>query len=84
MQCAAPAKPEHIVAATALGSDTTSQASGEFGTKITQLVTKVKTLVEDGDRVLIFVQFSDLKDTVAEALECNGVRTLQVCLQQTL
>jgi len=77
-KCAAPAKPEHIVAATALGSDTTNQASGEFGTKITQLVTKVKTLVEEGDRVLIFVQFADLKDTVAEALECNGVRTLQV------
>jgi SNF2 family DNA or RNA helicase len=41
-------------------------------------MTQVQKLVSDGDRVIVFVQFDDLKRKVAEALLDSGVKTLQV------
>lgn len=61
------------------GGDGNSKGEGSvYGAKLTAIVKNVKSIVKDGDRVILFVQFQDLKDIVAEALESNGVKTLQV------
>ena len=66
-----------LVPASALGADKES-ATGEYGAKLTAVVKKVKSLVKQGDRVIVFVQFLDLKKQVAAALENHGVKTLLV------
>ena len=72
----------NVVSSKALGADSQSgkkAGGGEFGAKLTKIVENVKGLVtQKGDRVLIFVQFRDLKEKVAQALESHGVKTLQV------
>ena len=35
-------------------------------------------MVDDNDRVIVFIQFQDLKQKVADALHQRGVKTLQV------
>ena len=74
----------NVVTAKALGADNKKEkktGGGEFGAKLTKIVENVKQLVKgNGDRVLIFVQFRDLKEKVAQALESHGVKTLQVTL----
>jgi len=75
--CSAQVKHAHIVPAVALGQDSESK-SETYGAKLTEIVTQVKKLVSDDDRVIVFVQFQDLKDKVAEALSKYGVKTLQV------
>ena len=76
--CKAPVKTSNIVTGKELGCDVQHKAGGMWGAKLTNIVKKVKSLVEDNDRVLVFVQFKDLKAKVAEALEADGVKTLQV------
>merc|ERR1712141_500475 len=66
----------------ALGADNKNNkkaGGGEFGAKLTKIVETVKEIVtKKEERVLIFVQFRDLKEKVAQALESHGVKTLQV------
>jgi hypothetical protein len=76
--CSAQVKPAHVVPSSALRSDGASNSGGKYGAKLTAIVEKVKELLDGDDRVIVFVQFRDLKDKVAEALEDYGVRTLQV------
>ena len=76
--CKAPVKTSNIVTGKELGCNVTHKAGGQWGAKLTTIVKAVKGLVADGDRVLVFVQFKDLKAKVAEALEADGIKTLQV------
>jgi SNF2 family DNA or RNA helicase len=71
-------KRTHIASAAALGVDRSRAAGGKYGAKLTAIVKKVKELVEGQDRVILFVQFDDLKEKVAEALQDSGVKSLQV------
>ena len=72
----------NVVSSKALGADNTNkkkEGGGEFGAKLTKIVENVKEIVtKKEERVLIFVQFKDLKEKVAQALESHGVKTLQV------
>ena len=73
----------NVVSSKALGADNKNNGKkaggGEFGAKLTKIVENVKEIVtKKEERVLIFVQFRDLKEKVAQALESHGVRTLQV------
>ena len=77
--CQAPVRPTNVVSAKDLGVDSKDHShAGKFGAKLTAIVKKVKSLVKDGDRVIVFVQFDDLKKTVKEALELSDVPALQV------
>ncbi|GMI05451.1 hypothetical protein TrVE_jg4580 [Triparma verrucosa] len=76
--CKAPCKSSSIVTGKELGCDEQHKAGGKWGAKLTEIVKSVKKLIDAGDRVLVFVQFKDLKQKVAEALEAKGVKTLQV------
>lgn len=76
--CQVPVKRTHIASAAALGVDRSRAAGGKYGAKLTAIVKKVKELVEGQDRVILFVQFDDLKEKVAEALQDSGVKSLQV------
>ena len=75
--CSAPIKTSHIVAATHLGADGDAN-SGNFGAKLTKIVKHTKELIDGGDRVILFVQFDDLKEKVMQALEEMKVNALQV------
>ena len=72
----------NVVSSKALGADNQNNkkaGGGEFGAKLTKIVENVKEIVtKKEERVLIFVQFKDLKEKVAQALESHGVKTLQV------
>ena len=72
----------NVVSSKALGAEKQNgkrAGGGEFGAKLTKIVENVKELVtKKEERVLIFVQFKDLKEKVAQALESHGVKTLQV------
>ena len=73
----------NVVSSKALGADNKNHGKkaggGEFGAKLTKIVENVKEIVtKKEERVLIFVQFRDLKEKVAQALESHGVKTLQV------
>ena len=73
----------NVVSSKALGADDKNDGKkaggGEFGAKLTKIVENVKEIVTNKEeRVLIFVQFRDLKEKVAQALESHGVKTLQV------
>jgi len=75
--CKAPVKITNIVTAESLGTDNKNEGIGEYGAKFFHIIQKVKSLIKE-DRVIVFVQFSSLKKKVAEVLEKNGVKTLQV------
>merc|ERR1712150_233865 len=80
--CKAMVRSTNVVSSKALGADnknTKKAGGGEFGAKLTKIVENVKEIVtKKEERVLIFVQFKDLKEKVAQALESHGVKTLQV------
>jgi len=76
--CRIPTKTSNIVSGISLGCNLEHKAGGVWGEKLTTICESIKELVDNGDRVLVFVQFKDLKEKVAEALESSGVKTLQV------
>jgi len=75
--CLAPARVSAVVRAGALGTDRDHKGAGEFGTKLARVVECIEGLPQD-DRVLVFVQFPDLMQQVAAALEAAGIKTLQL------
>jgi len=75
--CNAPARLSSVVNASALGAEQSHEAAGEYGTKLAKVVEKIESLPED-DRILVFVQFPDLMQQVADALDASGIKTLQL------
>ena len=79
--CTAPTKVTNVISAKDLGmidQGAGSNHGSRYGAKLTEIVNKVKAIVKDEERCILFVQFQDLKDKIAEALENNGVKSLQV------
>jgi len=76
--CQIPVKRTHIASAVGLGVDREHAAGGKYGAKLSAIVEKVNQLVRDGDRVIVFAQFDDLKEKVEQALLDSGVKSLQV------
>ena len=76
--CQAPVKHSNVVSAVDLGTNQDHVNGGNFGAKLTEIVSNIKHLVGNGDHVIIFIQFHDLKQKVTEALNQPGVKTLQV------
>ena len=72
-QCKAPARPSCVIPVSELGAEL-SGGGGSTGVKLASLIGLVKRLPRD-ERVLVFVQFQDLLDKVAEALKESGVPT---------
>jgi SNF2 family DNA or RNA helicase len=72
--CNAPVRPTHVVRADTLGNESDS---GRFGAKLEVLVGLIKK-VPKTERILVFVQFTDLLDKVFEALEENGLPTARL------
>ncbi|KAJ3211992.1 hypothetical protein HDU67_004137 [Dinochytrium kinnereticum] len=52
--------------------------SGAFGVKLLQLMKILSQVSERGEKALVFVQFTDLMEKVAEALEGEGIGYLQI------
>ena len=75
--CTVAVSSNDIVSAKGLISNQ-KQDGGKWGAKLTMVVQKVKKLVGDGDRVIVFVQFKDLKMKVSEALSAMGVKNVMV------
>ena len=78
--CTVAVSSNDLVAAKGLcgGENGELKDGGKWGAKLTSLVGKVAELVKDGDRVIVFVQFKDLKEKVSEALSVNGVKNVLV------
>jgi len=82
--CTAPTKLANVVSAKDLGAVDQGTSTGgvshgsTYGAKLTVIVDKVKSIVKNDDRCIIFVQFQDLKDKIGEALKNSGVKSLQV------
>ncbi|MBW0476709.1 hypothetical protein O181_016424 [Austropuccinia psidii MF-1] len=74
LACNAPARSTSVIRADSLGHD---EASGRFGIKLERLCHLIKQLKKD-DRVLVFVQFSDLLDKVYDALEARKIGVARV------
>lgn len=74
--CSARVDPAHIVPAANLGSD--NDGVDEEGAKLSAIVRKIKEIIDGEDRIIIFVQFDDLKDKVIEALDRNEIKSVQV------
>lgn len=72
--CGAPARDSSVIRADSLGHD---EASGRFGIKLERMCYLIKQIEKD-DRVLVFVQFSDLLDKVYDALEARGIGVARV------
>lgn len=67
----------HVVSTSKLGLENPDNRA-RFGTKLSQVVEKVKKVTESGDRLIIFCQFDDLKGKIQEALDTSGILSLQV------
>ena len=77
--CQADVSPHHVVRSDRLNLNMPDHESPHgFGRKLTEIIAKVKDIIDEGDRAIVFVQFDDLKESVARALESAQVKTLQV------
>jgi SNF2-related domain len=78
--CCARVSCAHIASADRLGLDNDDSRSGQFGRKLTALVSKVKEIMnnKNDDRMIIFCQFDDLKAKVLEALSASNIKSMEV------
>jgi hypothetical protein len=77
--CQIHVKRTNIASAVALGADQQQAAGGgRYGAKLTSIVDKVKEVVANGDRAIVFSQFDDLKKKIGEALLDSGIKSLEV------
>ncbi|KAI9805360.1 MAG: hypothetical protein M1833_005813 [Piccolia ochrophora] len=73
-QCDAAARFFHIAKASELGEEDSETINGRhYGRKLGEVMTLIKTEIPASDQVLLFVQFDDLMEKVATALEENGI-----------
>lgn len=67
----------HVVSAQNLGLNS-EDSVGKVGSKLSHLVQKTNDIISQGDKLIIFCQFDDLKATVSETLKESGIRSLEV------
>ena len=79
--CSAAARLCSVVTAKQLGAGPGSvkdtEKGGKFGTKLLRIVQKIQS-IPSTERILVFVQFPDLMQKVADALDDAGIKALQV------
>merc|ERR1719447_402111 len=75
--CKAPARTSGVVKAGTLGCDEAHAAGGKFGTKLRQIVERIQDIPKE-DRIIVFVQFSDLMKVVSEALADARIEAVEV------
>ena len=76
--CQASVKVESVVTGEELGCKQDHAAGGMWGAKLTTIVESIKEWVKDGDRIIVFVQFKDLKEKISEALDAKKILNLKV------
>ena len=60
------------------GTEKANRAKGgKFGTKLLRIVQRIEA-IDPAERILVFVQFPDLMQKVADALADTGIKALQV------
>jgi len=75
--CKAPARPSCVINVSELGTDTAAGSDGSVGVKLASVVNLVKRIPGD-ERILVFVQFPDLLEKVADALVAAKVAAVQL------
>jgi len=76
--CKARISVAHVVPMSQLGTDVEDSADNADGSKLSAMVEKVKEVISNGDRMVIFVQFDDLKDRIAKILSSNDIKAVEV------
>jgi SNF2 family DNA or RNA helicase len=76
--CSALVSCSHVVSSSDFGLEHEDSSGGQYGRKLTAVVEKVKEIIHQDDRIIVFCQFNDLKDKVRKALTEAGVASLQV------
>ena len=77
--CAVQAKLPHLIPARNLGTDGGDEGDGKDGAKLTEIIQKVHDIIATSDDLMIiFVQFDDLKQKVAEALRRHNIKAVEV------
>lgn len=76
--CKARVSPAHVIETKCLGMDADDSTDNEDGSKLSAMVKKVNAIIAKGDRMIIFVQFDDLKDRIATTLANNDIKAVQV------
>jgi SNF2 family DNA or RNA helicase len=76
--CSALVSCAHVVSSSDFGLEHEDSSGGQYGRKLTVVVEKVKEIIDEDDRLIVFCQFDDLKDKVRKALKEAGVASLQV------
>ncbi|KAI9846132.1 MAG: hypothetical protein M1838_001391 [Thelocarpon superellum] len=75
--CSAAARGFHVVGAAELGEEDADDREGRhYGRKLEEMVHLIKDEIPADDQVLLFVQYDDLMEKVAEALTDNGISNL--------
>jgi len=75
--CTVPIRASNAIRVVDLGADQAHEAGGKYGTKLKKVVSLIKSLPAT-DRVLVFVQFPDLMQQVADAMDSVGLKALQL------
>mmetsp|Transcript_22634 Transcript_22634/g.62827 ORF Transcript_22634/g.62827 Transcript_22634/m.62827 type:complete len:2149 (-) Transcript_22634:730-7176(-) len=75
--CRAAVRPTSVVQRSQLAGVGLAEAGGQYGSKIRDLMKAINS-TPNSDRILVFVQFKDLMQTVADALETAGINAVQL------
>lgn len=78
LSCKARVNAAHIVPALSLGTDDEDDNDSQDGSKLAAIVSKVNEIIAAGDRIILFVQFDELKEKVIQALRRNSIKAEQV------
>lgn len=76
--CAARISGAHVVPGTYLGTAKGDNGDAREGSKLTEVIRKVREIIKGGDRMILFVQFDDLKERIAQTLKSHGIQAVQV------
>jgi SNF2 family DNA or RNA helicase len=59
-------------------NSTDESTDAKDGSKLTKMIQTIKGIIADGDRMIIFAQFDDLIERIAQTMKRNGIQTVQV------
>mmetsp|Transcript_5343 Transcript_5343/g.5881 ORF Transcript_5343/g.5881 Transcript_5343/m.5881 type:complete len:626 (-) Transcript_5343:87-1964(-) len=77
--CTARVSGAHVVRSTNFTVNSTDESRDvEDGSKLTKMIQTIQGIIADGDRMIIFAQFDDLIERIAQTMKRNGIQTVQV------
>jgi len=59
-------------------NSTDESRDAEDGSKLTKMIQTIQGIIAGGDRMIIFAQFDDLIERIAQTMKRNGIETVQV------